>query len=132
MQRLRNAFTAEVYEHHARVALQNDDLGEFNQCQTVLKTLYGEGVEGEEMEFLAYRVLYSAVTGVTGSNINTVLATACAMRSHPAIAHALAVRSALKEDNAVDWFRLRVAAKKFGLGKEPMDCLLYTSPSPRD
>ena len=121
VQRLRNAFTAEVYEHHARVALQNDDLGEFNQCQTVLKTLYGEGVEGEEMEFLAYRVLYSAVTGVTGSNINTVLATACAMRSHPAIAHALAVRSALKEDNAVDWFRLRVAAKKFGLGKELMD-----------
>ena len=76
VQRIRNSFTAEVYEHHARVALANQDLGEFNQCQTVLKTLYGEGVSGQEVEFLAYRVLYSAITGVTGSNINTVLSTA--------------------------------------------------------
>lgn len=114
VQRIRNSFTAEVYEHHARVALANQDLGEFNQCQTVLKTLYGEGVSGQEVEFLAYRVLYSAITGVTGSNINTVLSTACAMRTEPAIAHALAVRSALQDDNAVEYFRLLGAAPSLG------------------
>lgn len=119
VQRVRNAFTAEVYEHHARVALRHGDLGEFNQCQTVLKTLYKEGVEGQEVEFLAYRIIYSAVTGVTGSNINTVLAKACTMRSEPAVAHALAVRSALAEDNAADWFRLLGAAP--GLGRDLMD-----------
>jgi hypothetical protein len=121
VQRIRNTFTARVYEHHARVALRNGDLGEFNQCQTVLKTLYKEGVLGEEVEFLAYRVIYSAVTGVTGSNINTVLAKACTLRSEPAIAHALAVRTALTEDNAVDWFRLLGAAPRMGLGRDLMD-----------
>ena len=80
----------------------------------MLKTLYKEGVVGEEVEFLAYRIIYSAVTGVTGSNINTVLARGCAMRSEPAVAHALAVRAALTEDNAVDWFRLLGAAPKMG------------------
>lgn len=114
VQRIRNSLTAEVYEHHARVALANQDLGEFNQCQTVLKTLYGEGVRGQEVEFLAYRVLYSAITGVTGSNINTVLSTACAMRTEPAIAHALAVRNALQDDNAVEYFRLLGAAPSLG------------------
>ena len=85
----------------------------------MLKTLYKEGVVGEEVEFLAYRIIYSAVTGVTGSNINTVLARGCAMRSEPAVAHALAVRAALTEDNAVDWFRLLGAAPK--MGAELMD-----------
>ena len=45
----------EVYEHHARVALRHGDLGEFNQCQTVLRALYDEGVVGRETEFVATR-----------------------------------------------------------------------------
>ena len=39
VQRLRTPFAVEAYEHHARVALRHGDLGEFNQCQTVLRDL---------------------------------------------------------------------------------------------
>jgi len=58
VQRIKNSFTVEVYESHGRIALTEDDMNEFNQCQTVLKELYGEGIVGNEAEFLAYKLLY--------------------------------------------------------------------------
>ncbi|CAK7901538.1 hypothetical protein CAAN1_06S04588 [[Candida] anglica] len=73
VQHIKNDFTIEVYEVHARVAIENNDLGEFNQCQSQLKYLYrlkrdmgglvDDKFMNSELEFLSYRILYMLMTG---------------------------------------------------------------------
>lgn len=34
------------------------DLGEYNQCQSMLRQLYELGISGHPEEFLSYRIMY--------------------------------------------------------------------------
>ena len=62
VQSIENAFTIKVYAFHGRLALKNDDLPEFNQCQNALKELFRKVKSDQEteLEFACYGLLYNA------------------------------------------------------------------------
>jgi hypothetical protein len=95
VQHIKNEFTVEVYEMHARIALMKEDLGEYNQCQSQLRALYALRLGGHPVEFLAYRILYLVHTQ-NRIGLNDILVELTPQeKKQPAIQHALAVRSAL-------------------------------------
>ncbi|KAK8467289.1 hypothetical protein PHAVU_007G008100 [Phaseolus vulgaris] len=111
VQRIRNQLTVKVYETHARLTLEFGDLPEYNQCQSQLKTLYAEGIEGSDMEFAAYNLLCV----IMHSNNNRDLVSSMASLSREAkkdeaVKHALAVRAAVTSGNYIAFFRLYKAA----------------------
>ena len=122
VQCVKSKFTINVYETHARVALESGDVNEYNQCQTQLRELYGLGLGGgHEMEFTAYRIFYALFLNVSGSAddgsaellkiLNEMPAEAWA---DAAVAHALSVREALALGNYAAFFRLHETAPNMG------------------
>lgn len=120
VQHIQNDFTVMVYEIHARIAIEKGDLGEYNQCQSQLKTLYEKGLKGHENEFLAYRILYILHTR-NRSDMNELYFQIEDMRdpetnqiTDPAIQHALDVNTALSTNNYHKFFQLYVNAPNMG------------------
>lgn len=70
VQHIKDDFAISVYETHGRIAIENSDLGEFNQCQSQLRFLYakrqGDDHAEAELEFVCYRAVYMLMTGNSG------------------------------------------------------------------
>ncbi len=114
VQRIQNEFTVEVYEIHGRIALEKGDLGEYNQCQSQLSSLYQKGIKGHDKEFLAYKILYLIHTQ-NRSDISELL---CSMNNEELVSeevqHALAVNTALSNYNYHKLFQLYNNAPNMG------------------
>lgn len=115
VQRIQNAFTVDVYETHARMALEERDLNEYNQCQTQLKELYAvlekegnsdaDGLRNRN-EFLAYRLIYYVFLAVENQKYDggssdifkIMLSLSFEQKQDALIRYALAVREACCSD----------------------------------
>ena len=114
VQHIKNDFTVNVYEIHARIALESGDMGEYNQCQTQLYALYAMNLGGHHIEFKAYRILYFIYTG-SKTDMNDLIADlTIAEKNEEPIKHALETRSALALGNFHRFFKLYLAAPGMG------------------
>ena len=114
VQRIRTAFTVNVYEIHARIALEKGDLGEYNQCQTQLRALYKLHLGGHPTEFKAYRILYFIHTRNWTAMNDALADVTAADKQDPAVRHALSVRSALALGNYHRFFQLYLDTPNMG------------------
>ena len=114
VQHIKTEFTVNVYEIHARIALERGDLGEYNQCQTQLRALYSQNLGGHPTEFKAYRILYFLHT-CNRTDMNDVLADLTqAEKEDAAVKHALDARSALALGNYHKFFQLYLETPHMG------------------
>lgn len=114
VQRIKSGFTVNAYEIHARIALEQGDLSEYNQCQTQLRALYAQKLGGHPTEFMAYRILYFLHTS-NRTDMNDVLADLTATeKQDPAVKHALDTRSALALGDYHRFFQLYLDTPNMG------------------
>ena len=120
VQNIRNTFVIEVYEMHARLLLENGDLNEFNQCQSMIRSLTSPSENNLEEtslrqssqstdEFFAYRILYSLVQKSSADLHDGIAYSRSTVQEEPSLPstqHTMEVVSAVSHSNYKAFFRL--------------------------
>lgn len=111
VQGIANAFAVQVYEYNVKIALKAHNLNEFNQCQSMLSSLYTTVDSRKKVQFLAYHILYDLITNQT-LDMHRHIQRAQQHLSDPCIHHALLVVEALRTSNYPYFMVLYEAAPK--------------------
>lgn len=109
VQHVANTEVADVYETHARIALEQCDLGEFNTCVAQVQELYKTVKRSEQLhdEFASYRILYNLLVGASEWEQGKILVQFSeAERTRKATRFALRIRQAVVSGNYHSYFRL--------------------------
>ncbi|VDO40662.1 unnamed protein product [Brugia timori] len=107
IQCIRTDFTVNVYETNARIALEQGDREEFNQCQSQLKLLYKELPDSPNChEFTSYRLLYYISVANTIDQTTLLSELDEKARKDPCLSFSLKTREAWALGNHVKLFRL--------------------------
>ncbi|VDO55149.1 unnamed protein product, partial [Onchocerca flexuosa] len=107
IQCIRTDFTVNVYETNARIALEQGDREEFNQCQSQLKLLYKELPDSPNRhEFTSYRLLYYISIANTIDQTTLLSELDERARKDSCISFSLKTREAWALGNHVKLFRL--------------------------
>ncbi|KAG8185353.1 hypothetical protein JTE90_005480 [Oedothorax gibbosus] len=112
VQCIRNKFTVQVYETHARIALEKGDHTEFNQCQSQLKVLFQEVNEGNRLEFTGYHILYTMFSESAIELKNLLADIKPEEKDDEVVSHALKMAKACSSNNYHRFFRLYLSAPK--------------------
>jgi hypothetical protein len=113
VQGIKNATTAEVYQTHARIALEAKDKDEFNRCQSMLTDLYEDSdwnpsrrFKKNRKEFLAYKILYYLYAN-NWLDLSTLMNDLTPEdKANKGVQHALQVVSAYNTNNFHKFFQL--------------------------
>ena len=106
VQRIHSNFIVDVYETHARVAVEASDIDQFNQCQTALVPLYESGLKGCAVEFKAYRILYAAFTSMYHDDMNLLAGLSSEEQEDDLVRFAVNLRKAYINDDYLSFFKL--------------------------
>lgn len=124
VQHIQDELTAQVYEAHARIALEMKDFSEFNQCQTQLRMLYESGVSGCVNEFLGYRILYSLLTKSRRDLKILLKNLTVEEQSGPFVKYALQVHDACMSGRFLEFFELYKKSNLSNMGGYILDLML--------
>lgn len=120
IQRISNDLAVDVYEAHARLALREGDLNEFNQCQTQLPDLYEANPKvGARDEFRAYRLLYhvyliTTITKEQAAATSEITKSLAIANPGPSLQHALDIRRSIAHHEYATFFRLHFQSPHLG------------------
>lgn len=113
VQHLTGKFVVDVYETHARIAIEQQDYFQLSACFAQLEVLYEAGKYPNEYEFAAYRVLYSMIQkNISDESFVQELQTNRAAGRDPCCMHALQIRHLVIDGNYVKYFKISLQSPR--------------------
>jgi len=106
VQSIKTPFTVQVYEAHARIALEMKDLGTFNECLCVASSLHETGLEGNRLEFRSYSILHALYLKDTKSVTLQIQGLSTSDVKDKAVSHAINVVKAVDAGDYHQFFSL--------------------------